>query len=110
MTTKKLLIVVPLLFLAGCTNSTATTSPTPTPQTNTAASYSTTEVSTHSTRDSCWVIVNNNVYDVTQFGPKHPGGDKIYQGCGQNISEYIKTSHKPIDDKLPAFKIGSLKP
>jgi L-lactate dehydrogenase (cytochrome) len=32
------------------------------------------EVARHSTYDSCWVIVEGKVYDVTDFLENHPGG------------------------------------
>ncbi|KAH8828420.1 hypothetical protein DL96DRAFT_1709707 [Flagelloscypha sp. PMI_526] len=35
------------------------------------------EVSTHNTRESCWIIVHGNAYDVTEFLSDHPGGAKI---------------------------------
>jgi len=47
------------------------------------------EVAKHATADSCWVIVDKNVYDVTPFikSGMHPGGDKILRGCGKDLSE-----------------------
>ncbi|KAG6850869.1 hypothetical protein H0H93_007487 [Arthromyces matolae] len=35
------------------------------------------EVAQHSSRDSCWIIVHGQVYDVTDFLDEHPGGSKI---------------------------------
>lgn len=35
------------------------------------------EVAKHCTQNDCWIIVNGNVVDVTQFRFKHPGGDDI---------------------------------
>lgn len=32
------------------------------------------EVARHCTRKSCWVIIRDQVYDVTKFLPDHPGG------------------------------------
>ncbi|KAI6120352.1 hypothetical protein EV401DRAFT_1955968 [Pisolithus croceorrhizus] len=31
------------------------------------------EVAAHSSRESCWIIVHGNVYDVTDFLDDHPG-------------------------------------
>ena len=33
------------------------------------------EIFEHNTKDSCWLLIENKVYDVTQF--KHPGGKQI---------------------------------
>lgn len=35
------------------------------------------EVAKHNSRDSCWVIVSSNVYDVTDFLDNHPGGANV---------------------------------
>ncbi|PKA57805.1 Cytochrome b5 [Apostasia shenzhenica] len=35
------------------------------------------EVSKHSSREDCWLIINGKVYDVTKFLEDHPGGDEV---------------------------------
>jgi L-lactate dehydrogenase (cytochrome) len=35
------------------------------------------QVAEHNSSSSCWVIINHQVYDVTDFIPSHPGGAKI---------------------------------
>ena len=35
------------------------------------------EVAQHNSSDDCWIIVNDNVYDVTAFLPEHPGGSGV---------------------------------
>jgi L-lactate dehydrogenase (cytochrome) len=35
------------------------------------------EVAKHNTRESCWVIVQGRVYDVTDFLEDHPAGPSI---------------------------------
>jgi L-lactate dehydrogenase (cytochrome) len=44
---------------------------------------STKEVSKHKTPDDCWIVVDNKVWDVTDFVEEHPGGStsKIYRLC-----------------------------
>ncbi|KAJ5489804.1 Aldolase-type TIM barrel [Penicillium expansum] len=32
------------------------------------------EISQHCTRDDCWVVINDHVWDLTTFAPEHPGG------------------------------------
>ena len=32
------------------------------------------EIARHRTSESCWVIIRDQVYDVTTFLPDHPGG------------------------------------
>ena len=35
------------------------------------------EVAKHNSRESCWVVINDEVYDVTDFLEEHPGGPNI---------------------------------
>ncbi|KAJ8634291.1 hypothetical protein MRB53_027627 [Persea americana] len=39
--------------------------------------FSQSEVSLHSSKNDCWLIINGRVYDVTKFLDEHPGGDKV---------------------------------
>lgn len=32
------------------------------------------ELQNHSSEESCWLIVNGVVWDLTEFAPEHPGG------------------------------------
>lgn len=57
------------------------------PQTNTNPSSSTgitqSELAKHNSKDDCWVVYNNKVYDVTSYIPRHPGGEqRIARTCG----------------------------
>ncbi len=53
------------------------------------ARYSLEEVSTHKTAEDCWLVVNDSVYDVSEYvtAQKHPGGDVIAQNCGTEVTE-----------------------
>lgn len=35
------------------------------------------ELSKHQTKESCWIVIDGNVYDVTSFAGLHPGGPAI---------------------------------
>ncbi|RWR87106.1 cytochrome b5-like protein [Cinnamomum micranthum f. kanehirae] len=39
--------------------------------------FSLSEVSLHSSKNDCWLIIHGKVYDVSKFLDEHPGGDKV---------------------------------
>jgi cytochrome b involved in lipid metabolism len=87
--------------------------PTPTEQvTSTTNLFSLAQVAEHATRENCWLVLNDKVYNVTSFVDKHPGGDKILKGCGTDATElfgkikaHAKSSVQALKEK---FVIGSL--
>jgi L-lactate dehydrogenase (cytochrome) len=40
---------------------------------------STQQVSEHNTPDDCWIVVDNQVWNVTDFLDEHPGGSTSTQ-------------------------------
>lgn len=73
------------------------------------------EVGNHKTVSDCWIIVNNNVYNVTNYISVHPGGsDRITAYCGQDATKAFETkggsvSHSTkADRELNSLLIGSL--
>lgn len=63
-----------------------------------------TELALHHTREDCWVVINDYVYDITDFLNKHPGGDTIMIAyAGRDVSEHFNTivaHQKPATAKL----------
>ncbi|PYI00615.1 oxidoreductase [Aspergillus sclerotiicarbonarius CBS 121057] len=54
------------------------------------------EVGMHSTTNSCWVIINNNIYDVTEFLERHPGGASVILAhAGQDATQAFESFHHP---------------
>jgi hypothetical protein len=45
---------------------------------------SSSEVAANNSEQSCWTIINDNVYDITEYIPRHPGGDEILLACGSD--------------------------
>ncbi|GLB37708.1 putative cytochrome b5 family protein [Lyophyllum shimeji] len=61
----------------------------------------------HATRDSCWIVVHNKAYDVTDFLDEHPGGSKIIlKYAGKDATEAYELIHPPdaITTNLPIDK------
>ena len=72
------------------------------------------EVAKHDSKDSCWVILYGNVWDVTSFLPEHPGGSQIILGlAGNDATEEYDPVHPPgtLEENLPASaRIGAINP
>lgn len=94
------------------TTSTATSTSTTTTNSGPKA-YSATEVASHDSRSSCWTIVNGNVYDLTSWISKHPGGSGAILGmCGSDASDAFNEQHGGQggpERVLASYKIGILK-
>lgn len=74
--------------------------------------YSMDEIAKHNKESDCWVIVNNEVLDVTKFLPDHPGGKKaILLFAGKDASEEFNMLHKPdvVEKYAPDSIIGTPK-
>lgn len=85
---------------------------TTTTQLQASSTLTLTDISTHSSKDSCWSTVEGKVYDLTSFISKHPGGaDAILAICGKDGSELFDGQHG-MDPKakglLPNFYLGDL--
>jgi len=72
------------------------------------------EVAKHNSRESCWVIVHGNAFDVTEFLPEHPGGPAIIlKYAGKDATEAYDPIHPPgtIEQYLPKEKhLGPVDP
>ncbi|ODM23030.1 hypothetical protein SI65_00619 [Aspergillus cristatus] len=75
---------------------------------------STQEVARHNTPGDCWVVIDDQIWDVTFFSPHHPGGtDVIVRYAGQDATTAYNEVHSPsvITKSLsPAQLIGKLDP
>ncbi len=78
-----------------------------------ATSYTMAQIATHDSATSCWSAINGNVYNLTTWVDRHPGGRAaILMICGKDGSPLFNMQHggqsKPTNI-LATFKIGSLK-
>ncbi len=56
--------------------------------------YSWNEIQKHNTKDSCWIVIDRQVYDVTPYLDLHPGGSRIIlQNSGQDCTQLFKVIH-----------------
>jgi cytochrome b involved in lipid metabolism len=74
-----------------------------------------TEIASHGSQSSCWIIVNNNVYDVTSSLGNHPSGaSAVLPYCGKEATNAFKTKNTGSDHLsssytwLEQLKLGSV--
>merc|ERR1719413_104771 len=64
--------------------------------------YSLSEVAKHTSKTDCWVVVNDQVLDVTKFLSEHPGGElAILTFGGKDATEEFNMIHPP--DVIPKY-------
>ena len=52
------------------------------------------EISRHNSKDDCWVVVDNVVYDITAFLDEHPGGRRLpVKHSGKDATEVWNSFH-----------------
>ncbi|TPX54785.1 hypothetical protein PhCBS80983_g05764 [Powellomyces hirtus] len=74
------------------------------------------DVALHNTAKSVWVVVNNKVYDVSEFMFDHPGGEELLlQYGGQDVTKVMKDKleHEHSEsayDMLDEYCVGVLAP
>ncbi|KAF8760906.1 FMN-dependent dehydrogenase [Rhizoctonia solani] len=71
------------------------------------------EVQKHNTRDSCWVVINGEIYDVTGFLNDHPGGiGPILKVAGSDATRVFVPIHPPdtLSTLPPTSHIGTVDP
>lgn len=70
------------------------------------------EVMKHDTKESCWIVIDGFVYDLTDFAMNHPGGPNvILSNAGKDVTNVFKPLHASgmIEKYLPGDKLlGSL--
>lgn len=74
--------------------------------------YTLDDVAKHNKPEDCWVVVNGEVLDVTDFLADHPGGKKaILIYAGRDATEEFNMMHKPdvVAKYAPYAIIGTLK-
>lgn len=80
-------------------------------KTNALKEFTVEEVARHQSKGDCWVVLNNQVYDVTEFLPDHPGGkNAILLYGGKDATKEFNMLHKPeiIEKYGKQYHIGTL--
>ena len=95
------------------TLSATSASPTPTPAPKASASgYTMAQVRKHANAASCWTVISGNVYDLTKWVNRHPGGRaRILSLCGKDGTAAFRAEHgkeKQPNQVLAGYKLGPL--
>ena len=82
------------------------------PVSNSWCSYQTSEVAKHDDSKSCWIIIDDHVFDVTSYLNDHPGGRHILLGCaGKDATEeFNEVGHVDAIRLMDKYCIGRVPP
>lgn len=74
--------------------------------------YSKSDVSSHSKPDSLWIVVDEDVYDLTKFQEEHPGGKKsrtpMQMSHTSHMLIFSKQYFNVLQEKMLASSSGSI--
>uniref|UniRef100_A0A1A9WQP8 Cytochrome b5 n=1 Tax=Glossina brevipalpis TaxID=37001 RepID=A0A1A9WQP8_9MUSC len=73
--------------------------------------FSCKQVSEHNNNKSSWLIIHNNVYDVTTFLNEHPGGEEVLlELAGKEATEYFEDVGHSSDarEMMKKYKVGEI--
>ncbi|XP_055921813.1 cytochrome b5 [Eupeodes corollae] len=69
------------------------------------------EVTKHNTNKDCWLVIHNNIYDVTAFLNEHPGGEEVLlEQAGRDGTESFEDVGHSSDarEMMNKYKVGEL--
>lgn len=93
----------PSVTPAPATTPSAVASPAPTA---TKVGYTMTQVRANNTAANCWAVINDSVYDLTNWIKSHPGGSGAIVGlCGTDGSSSFSSKHG--NQSRPAAQLNS---
>lgn len=77
------------------------TTPAPKPKPTTPSGITAAQLATHNTKTDCWIAYKGEVYDLTAFLPRHPGGVSTisrYCGTADEFSAAFTRQHRSKQD------------
>ncbi len=84
----------------------------PTVNQPTVTGFTMKQVNAHAEASSCWTVIGNNVYDLTNWISRHPGGRGAILGiCGKDGTAAFQGQHggsAQAKTTLETFRIGGL--
>lgn len=105
-------VVVAVLAVAASLGMVAGTANAAVPNPTKPVKISAATVAKHKTAGDCWTVVNGNVYNLTKWISRHPGGQSpIKAMCGKDATAAFMGQHGSSGSPartLAMYKIGSL--
>lgn len=71
-------------------------------------SYSKSLVMQHRTRTDCWVIIDDDVYNLTMYIDRYPAGEDMAAYCGQDATDRFGTRTRRAPRELDRFFVGTV--
>jgi len=73
--------------------------------------YSLADISKHNSNEEAWIVIHNNIYNVTEFLNEHPGGEEVLlEQAGKDATEAFEDVGHSTDARelMNKFKVGEL--
>jgi len=73
--------------------------------------YSLAEIAKRNSHEEAWIVIHNNVYNLTEFLNEHPGGEEVLlEQAGKEATEAFEDVGHSTDARelMKKFKVGEL--
>jgi len=73
--------------------------------------YSLADIASYNSNQKAWVVIHNNIYDVTAFLNEHPGGEEVLlEQASKDATEAFEDVGHSTDarEMMKKFKVGEL--
>lgn len=73
--------------------------------------YTKAQIKEHNSKSSVWILIENDVYDVTPFLNEHPGGEEVLiEQAGKEATEAFEDVGHSSDarEMMVKYKVGTL--
>lgn len=64
--------------------------------------FSMSEIAIHNSKNDCWTVISGDVYDLTKFINRHPGGDEILRACGTDATSLFNSRKTSDGQPVPS--------
>ena len=68
------------------------------------------EIATHNSKTDCWTVISGQVYELTDFVNRHPGGNEVVRACGIDATTLFTSrtteDGQPIGSGIPHSQVA----